>query len=138
MKQPSLKQLVAATTTGLIALWAVRKILHHSQPNAEHTLKETLDTENPPEVVFDHDKMDFFIEMYGYTFDDSDYVVYDTPDQDRVLATDGEPISRYDIGYLGHSETDGIEFVRDDISQIISHIRDSGDLWDDPRDDLQN
>lgn len=121
----SLKTIGVLAGATIFAVWLAIKLRSRSQPTADVSLEDAFDEgEDNPEIVFEPEKLDFIIEMNDFTFDNEDYVVEDTPEQPRVMATDGEPIKRHDIGYLDHDNDVGINFVRNDFSEIVSCLSD--------------
>lgn len=76
------------------------------------------------ELVVSPEKLDFFLDFFDLTFDDQDYIVEDTPEQKRVMAKDGEPIQRDDIGYVAPDDNGDPIFIRDNFSKITEHLSD--------------
>jgi hypothetical protein len=70
-------------------------------------------------------KLDSMFTLLGDAlgFDDENYLI-DTETGERVMATDGDPVTRNDIGYLGPADDGSIDIVRDDTSQIVAYLSD--------------
>lgn len=79
------------------------------------------------ELAIDPDSLEEFLPMLGKEVEDG-YIV-DIETGEIATSPDGEKLTIDEVGYLAHGS---VKPVRDDLSDIVSHLTDSEE-WEDPR-----